>query len=170
MKIIKDGKVYVQLNDIRYIVSDLENVSVPSSIIDSIFKDGKIFVCDDSNRFDFVEFSDEAAIKFFAGADYIVDYLALKDMSEEDLINEGEAIAEQKNNLAKKYNAMSDEDKKKNQKIVTKCENLVFKMLQIRDIVWIKQGKLDVKMPDNAGDGYKKETFVDKIKKVFKKR
>lgn len=169
MKIIVDGKAYVQLNDIMYLINGLDGVSIPASIFNTVFKDGKPVLCTDENRYEFVEFTDKDAIKFFAELEFSVDYLAFKDLSEEEIIQKGVEVAEEKNKWAKKYNEMSDNDKRKNQDIVSKCEMLDFKMMSIRDIVWMKQGHLQIKLPKIA-DGNKKEKGISKIKNIFKKR
>lgn len=169
MKIIVDGKAYVQLNDIMYLINGLDGVSIPASIFNTVFKDGKPVVCTDENRYEFVEFTDKDAIKFFVDLDFSVDYLALKDLSEEEMIQKGVEVAEEKNKWAKKYNEMSDEDKRKNQAIVSKCEMLDFKMMSIRDIVWMKQGHLKIKLP-KIDTEEKKEKGINKIKKFFGRR
>lgn len=169
MKIIVDGKAYVQLNDIMYLINGLDGVSIPASIFNTVFKDGKPIICTDENRYEFVEFTDKDAIKFFSDLEFSVDYLTLKDLSEEEIIQKGVEVAEEKNKWAKKYNEMSDDDKRKNQDIVSKCEMLDFKMMSIRDIVWMKQGHLKIKLPKIV-EGSKKEKGISKIKNIFKKR
>ena len=86
------------------------------------------------------------------------------------MIEKGVEVAEEKNKWAKKYNEMSDEDKRKNQAIVSKCEMLDFKMMSIRDIVWMKQGHLKIKLP-KTGTEEKKETAKEfnKLLKAFLK-
>ena len=116
-----------------------------------------------------IEFTDKDAIKFFEEMDCSVDYLSLKDLSEEEIIQKGVAVAEEKNKWAKKYNEMSDEDKRKNQAIVSKCEMLDFKMMSIRDIVWMKQGHLKIKLP-KIDTEEKKENGINKIRKFFGRR
>ena len=108
-------------------------------------------------------------MKFFEEMECSVNYLEFKDLSEEEMIQKGVAVAEEKNKWAKKYNEMSDEDKRKNQAIVSKCEMLDFKMMSIRDIVWMKQGHLKIKLP-KIDTEEKKEKGLNKIKKFFGKR
>lgn len=169
MKIILNGKAYVQLNDVMYIINNLDDIAVPASIFNTVFKDAKPVICTDSNRYEFIEFTDKDAIKFFEEMDCSVDYLSLKDLSEEEIIQKGVEVAEEKNKWAKKYNEMSDEDKRKNQAIVSKCEMLDFKMMSIRDIVWMKQGHLKIKLP-KIDTEEKKEKGINKIKKFFGRR
>lgn len=168
MKIIADGKAYVQLNDVMYIINHLDNIPVPASVFNTVFKDCQPIICTDSNRYEFIEFDDEEAIKFFRELDYSVDYLAFKDKSEDEIIQEGSKVAEEKNALARKFNQMSDDEKRENQSIVSECEMLEFKIFSIRDIVWMKQGHLKIKLPKTSET--KQEKPFDKIKKIFKKR
>ena len=170
MKIIIDGKAYVQLNDIMYLIHDLDGACVPASIFEVVFEEGKPLICSDENRYEFIEFDDGDSIEFFKKAEYSVDYLSLKDKSEEELIQIGTEITEEKNKLAKKYNEMSDEDKKKNQSIVSEYKMLEFKMFSIRDIVWMKQGRLKIKLPNFLEKEEKRQRPINKIRNIFKKR
>ena len=62
-----------------------------------------------------------------------------------DMINSGE-----KNAVAKKFNAMSKKDKEANQHLITECEKLEFKMLSVRDILWMRQGHIKIELPYEA--------------------
>lgn len=144
MKIITNNKAYVQLNDISYLLRSTD--LIPASIFEKCFLD--IFICTDQNRYEFMEFDTKEEIEFFKNLDYSVDYLELKDLTEEEIIQYGISLAERRNEIAKKYNAMSDSDKEKNLDMVTQCELLDFKILSVRDVLWFKQGHLKMYLPD----------------------
>lgn len=145
MKIVLDDKVYVQINDLGPMMNFCEGKPIPGCVINQVF--GQMFICCDDNRYEFEEFTDPEAIKFFKGLTYSVDYMEVKDMTDEELINLGASIAEQKNEIAKKFNAMSKEEKEANQDLVTEYEMLDFKMLSVRDILWMRQGHIKVQLP-----------------------
>lgn len=145
MKIITENKAYVQLNDLAYLMKSSEGKSIPSSIINKVFKD--MFICTDSNRYEFMEFDSPEEIKFFKDLEYSVDYMECINLSDVEIIEKGQEIADEMNKVAKKYNDLSDEDKEKNQRLVVEHELLQFKMYSLRDIIWFRQGKLKMKLP-----------------------
>ena len=159
MKIITNNKAYVQLNDISYLLRSTD--LIPASIFEKCFSD--IFICTDQNRYEFMEFDTKEEIDFFKNLDYSIDYLALKDLTEKEIIQYGISLSEKRNEIAKKYNAMSDRDKEKNLDMVTQCELLDFKILSVRDILWFKQGHLQMYLPD--GIEYPEDTQPQKEKK-----
>ena len=55
MKIFANNKVYVQKNDLAYLMRGAEDVSIPSSIMDKVF--GQILIVTDENRYEFIAFS-----------------------------------------------------------------------------------------------------------------
>ena len=145
MKIVTNNAVYVQKNDIGFL--NQTDLPIPASIYIKIFGNG-IVIIDDSNRFEFVKFDEESEIEYFKNLDWIVDYNVLKDMSVEEIITIGQSVAEEKNNIAKTYNAMNDEERMKNMHMVSECEKLDFKMYSLRDVIWFKQGFINITLPD----------------------
>ena len=148
MKIVLKDKVYVQKNDLSYLMNAMEGKAIPSSIINKVF--GEIFICCDDNRYEFVEFTEPEAIEFFKGWTYSVDYMYVKDLTEEDLIDAGSSIIEQRNAVALKYNSMTPEERETHSDLRVECDLLEFKMLSIRDIVWLKQGHLKMEFPKDV--------------------
>ena len=55
MKIFVNDKVYVQKNDLAYLMRGAGDISIPISIINKVF--GDIFIVTDENRYEFIEFS-----------------------------------------------------------------------------------------------------------------
>ena len=145
MKIVLKDKVYVQINDLGPLMNFMEGKSIPGCVINQVF--GKFFICCDDNRYDFMAFDQKEAIEFFASLDYMVDYMEIKDMTEEEMIEYGVSIGEQRNEIAKKFNAMSKEEKEANQHLVKEHEMLDFKMYSVRDIVWMRQGHIKMELP-----------------------
>ena len=132
VKIITDDAVYVQKNDITYL--NHTDLPIPASIFMKVFGNG-IVVVDDSNRYEFEKFENTDEIEFFKGLDWIVDYNSVKDLSDDEIIEIGQSIAQ-------KFNSMSSDERKENMEMITQCELLDFKMYSLRDILWFKNGKL----------------------------
>ena len=122
----------------------------------------------DSNRYDFVEFSEPEAIEFFRNWQYSVDFLALQEFTDDELVNKGIDINKERNAIAVKYNQMSDDGKSKNYHMVNECELLEFQMYSIRDVLWFRQGHLKFKLPHGIAK-HQSTKQENGIKKFFKK-
>ena len=144
MKIVTDKKVYVQKNDIAYL--NQTDLPIPASIFMKVYGSG-IVIIDDRNRYEFVEFTAPEEIEFFKKLDWMIDYNEVKDLSEEELIKLGENLNNRYNDIAIKYNAMSQEKRKENQHLVVEHELLGFKMCSLRDIILFKRGTLKINLP-----------------------
>lgn len=165
MKIITRDKAYVQLNDLAVLMKFNEGKSIPSSIINDIFSE--VFICTNENRYEFREFSKPEQIKFFKDLDYSVNYLDYKDMSEEDMMKCGDAIANEMNELANKVNALIKAKKGVPEEMYNKHEQLEFKLLSLRDILWFKQGHIKMTLPKiKAEDKPQKKSIFN----IFKRR
>lgn len=164
MKIITENAVYVQKNDIAYL--NRAELTIPASIFMKVFGNG-IVIINDSNRYEFVKFESPEEIEFFKGIDWIIDYNEVKDLSEEETIALGQSIAEEKNNIAHRFNSMTPEEREYNEELVTQCELLDFKMYSLRDFLWFKQGHIKMKLPKE----FEQEKGIRKlIRTIFDKR
>lgn len=123
-----------------------------------VFGNG-IVIIDDSNRYEFEKFEDDSEIEFFKGLDWIVDYNSVKDLSDDEIIELGQSIAQSRNQIAQQFNSMSENERKENFDMVTQCELLDFKICSLRDILWFKQGYLKMTLPEDVD--YQKK-FVQK--------
>lgn len=164
MKIITSEAVYVQKNDIAFL--NQTDLAIPASIFLKVFGNG-VTIINDKNRFEFVKFEEESEIQFFKELDWIVDYDLVKDLDESQIIELGKTIAKQKNEIAKKYNAMSITKRQENQSMFYECERLEFKMYSLRDILWFKQGQIHFDLPGTSKDN--KKRHLGKILSKFKK-
>ncbi len=161
MKIITENAVYVQKNDIAYLHHT--DLPIPASIFMKVFGNGIVIINND-NRYDFFKFEDPSEIEFFNGLDWIIDYDSVKDLSDDEIIEMGQSIAQSKNQIAKQFNSMSLKERKKNLDMVTQCELLDFKMYSLRDILLFKQGQLKMTLPN-------KEKKIQKLmRNIFPKR
>lgn len=172
MKIITNDAAYIQLNDITYL--NQTDLPIPASIFTKVYGNGIFYVGDD-NRYNFMKFDEESEIEFFKGIDWMIDFNSVKDLNEEETISLGQSIAEEKNTIAKKFNAMTDKEKEKNIDMVTQCELLDFKMYSLRDVLWFKQGHIKMTLPDCIDYEVNHEIEQEKglkktLKRIFNKR
>lgn len=171
MKIITKDCAYVQKNDIVYL--NETDLPIPASVFMKIFGKGTVII-NDSNRFEFISFENPDEIEFFKDIDWMIDYNEVKDLSEEEIINLGQSIAQKQNEIAVKYNSMSEKEKEENISMVQQYELLDFKIYSLRDILWFKQGHIKMYLPEGIeypANFPKKENSIQKlIKSIFKKK
>lgn len=177
MKIVTKDKAYIQRVDIAHLLKSLDGQSVPSVIIDKCFSD--VFICVRSNQYDFFEFTDKEAIEFIKNWEYSVDYFEHKDKTLEEIIEYANRISDEREKIAQRYNAMSQDERTKNYKLFIKCELLEFKIWSVRDILWFRQGYLNMSLPaginnmdenGNITEDIKQSKGITKIlKRIFNK-
>lgn len=170
MKIITDNAVYVQKNDIAYLINT--DLAILASIFMKVVGIGIVSI-DDNNKYEFFTFEAPDEIEFFKGVDWMIDYNEVKDLSEEETIALGQSIAEEKNNIAQRFNSMKPEERKENMNMVFQCELLDFKMYSLRDVLWFKQGHIKMELPEGVDlpVGFEQEKGIRKlIKTIFNKR
>ncbi len=167
MKIVMDQAVYVQKNDIAHL--NQSDLPIPASIMMKVFG-GEVVIIDDRNRYEFIKFEDEKEIEFFRQIDWMVDYNEVKDLSDEEFIKLAQTIAHEKNTIAKKYNAMSMQERRKHSEMVTQCELLDFKIYSLRDVLWMKQGNLKIQLPKEVIDSENDRSIRKLVKKLFPKK
>lgn len=107
-----------------------------------------IVIVDDSNRFDFVRFDDEEEVKFFKEVDFILDYNKYKDMTDDQLENEWRKLVTKSNEIAKKWNEMSEDEREKNINLFQEYENLKYMMNFLKEIYAIKHNKMSMTFPE----------------------
>lgn len=163
MKIVMSDKVYVQRNDLAYLMKSCEGKEIPASVINKVFS--TIFICNESNRYEFLEFSDPIEIEFFKNLEYSVDYMELRDKCIDEIIELGVSISEKMNEIAKKFNELDEIEKAKNLNLIDEHELLEFKMYSLRDVAWLKQGKLKMKLPKDAKEPNMIQRFFKKLQR-----
>ncbi len=166
MKIITDNAIYVQKNDMVYL--NQLDLAIPTSIFMKVFGSGVVII-DDSNRYEFVKFDAPEEIEFIKGIDWMIDFNKVKDLSEEEMITLGRSIAEERNRVAHKLNSMTQEEIKENMNMVSQYKLLDFKMYSLRDVLWFKQGKIKIELPEGVTlpTYFKQEKGIKKIIKTM---
>ena len=106
----ENGKevVYVQMQDIMHL--NQSDLPIPASIYTKVFTG--VTIVNDSNRFDFVRFDEEHEVEFFRDLEFVIDYDKYKDLTDEQLENEGQKLAVKANEIAEKWNSMSEKERK----------------------------------------------------------
>ena len=136
--------VYVQMQDIMQL--NQSDISIPASIYIKVFTG--ITIVDDSNRFDFVEFNEEHEVKFFKELEFILDYNQYKGLTDEQLEEEGQKIADRANKIAEKWNSMFPEEREKNSNLVQEYENMEYMLNFLSEIYAVKHGERSMPFPD----------------------
>ncbi len=172
MKIITQNAAYVQKNDLAYLNSYCYDLFIPASIFTKAFNKD-VTIIDDTNRYEFLEFNLPEEIEFFSSLDWMVDFSSIKNLTEKELIDLGQSVCQKRDDLAKRFNSMSEDERKNNMFMISQVELLDFKILSIRDIVWMKQGRLKIKLPNgiDCPTECRQETGIKKlIKNVFNRK
>jgi len=153
MKIITDNSVYVQRKDLKFLNTNI-CIKMPETIICKIFEDSFKSIKSDE---DFIKFEDDFDMEFLKDIDWIINYNDVKDLTEEELIELGEKVTEQKNELSNKFYSMDINGRLKNFDIITRCDLLKYKMQSLADVIFYKRGKLDIKLPEEVNTGVKEK-------------
>ena len=144
MKIITDDAAYVQKNDIAYL--NQTDLDIPASIYLKACETGT-FIVDDSNRYEFIRFNKSDEIQFFKNQDWILDYNQVKDMTEDELIEYGEKIITQYNELAEAFNALNEQERIQNTELDMRCDLLGFQIFSLHDFIFYRKGLLEMQLP-----------------------
>ena len=99
-----------------------------------------MFIVTDENRFEFAEFVEPSTVKFFEECDWIPDFRHYKNMTDDEIIADGQVMADEMNELAVKWNGMDEDTREKNADVIQRYEQLEFKMHSTAEILWTKQG------------------------------
>ena len=144
MKIVTFNGIYVLRKDIEFL-NQIELV-VPASIYLKRYEcDG--LLPEDNDAYKFVKFKSSREIDYISKLDWLIDYDEVKNLTEEEIKKVGCQIGYQQNELIEKYNAMSEEEQKRNLDMVKQIKILYYKLCMLRDILWFKKGALDIKLP-----------------------
>lgn len=171
MRIVTEGKVYVQKNDLlNFVMLDL---SIPNSIMIKFFCEGDVFTITNNDRYDFIAFDEENDMEFFKKHDWIIDYNVVKDMSEQNLIVLYENLCNEGLALEQELKKMTEEELNNNQDLVTKYHLLAYKTFSLKDFIWFKKGKIPMTLPEEIdypeGMENKKNPFPKKLKSLWEK-
>ncbi len=137
--------VNVQINDIAFL-SNATDIAIPASIFTKVFSG--VVIVDDSNRFDFVQFEEPLEINFFKSMEWIIDYNKYMAFSDEELEKQFNEEVQAIDKIVDTYNAMSKEEKSKNQHLILDYECRKYKVDFINQIGLVKEGKSEISIPE----------------------
>lgn len=163
----ENGKeaVYVQMQDIMYLLNETDT-PIPTTIFTKVFTG--VTIVNDSNRFEFVRFDEEHEVKFFRDLEFIIDFDQYKVLSDEQLEDEVQKFGAKANEIAKKWNSMTKEERKQNASLYDDHRNLGYMINFLSEIYAIKHGKRTMPFPDfvKMPEKPKKKPFFKRKKDV----
>ena len=145
MKIITDTAAYVQKGDLNYL--DSLNIQTTYSIYLSVFDWGKTRLTEE-NQYDFYKYDEKEDIEYFKNVDWMVDYDEVKDCSCEELKRLVEAIKDEIENIADRFNNMKQKEKKKNEGLSMRCRLLAYKAHTLNEFIKYKTGEINFELPE----------------------
>ncbi len=155
MKIIRNDIIYIQLEDINYIVS--RNFKFPRNIVIRTIEQGYVAI-DEINKYDFICYKDTDIVDYFKDLDVIVNYDELKELSVNELRNKCDSYLDQKDMLLDSFNEMALEEKIVNHSILEEVNNIEYKYYQTNKYLLFKCGYDSFNLPKE----------LQKEKKIFK--
>lgn len=164
MKILTKNAIYIQKNDLAYLMTTIPNV--PDNIITKAIKQGEMII-DNTHRYEFIKFTKKNEIEYLNKQDWILDYNSIKNLTEKEMITLGQNIVKERNILAKKFNAMPEEKRLQSLYMEIQCGQLEFKMNSLRDYIFYKQGKIKMSIP--KPEEQKDKTIKVLVKSIFHK-
>lgn len=149
MKLFRNNKVYVQMNDVMFAMN--HSNSIPAVIINQIFTD--VVIVTNENRMDFVSFDDKSAIDYFRKLDFVVDYDDYKDLDIEELDAKIKVLTETIDAISTKHNNLSREQRAKNYEHVrNECEKAWYVINYLEEIKGLKLGTNHMEIPEETID------------------
>lgn len=161
MKVFKNGKVYVQNEDLILILRSGE--LMPTSVLEKFYGNGPVIIVKD-NMEDYVEFEEAEQVEFFKRLDWIVDYDEVKNLSTEELEKLYDDTKDEMVKIADKYRNLSQNDNDCYEKDSIRYELLGNKLYSLSKIQYFKARKLELALPNETGICRLIRKFKNKIK------
>ena len=160
MKVFKNGKVYVQNEDLILILRSGE--LMPTLVLEKFYGNGPVIIVQD-NMEDYVEFEETDQVEFFKRLDWIVDYDEVKNLSTEEL---EKLYDDTKDKMVKIRNKYSDLSQNGDcyEKDSIRYELLGNKLYSLSKIQYFKARKLELALPNETGICRLIRKFKNKIK------
>ncbi|MBD9106308.1 hypothetical protein EGP99_00675 [bacterium] len=160
MKVFKNGKVYVQNEDLILILRSGE--LMPTSVLEKFYGNGPVIIVQD-NMEDYVEFEETDQVEFFKRLNWIVDYDEVKNLSTEELEKLYDDTKDEMVKIRNKYSDLSQNDDCY-EKDSIRYELLGNKLYSLSKIQYFKARKLELALPNETGICRLIRKFKNKIK------
>ena len=149
MKLIGEKSIYIQKNDIMNLlnIASGTNQKIPSTLVDKIYGNG-IIIIGNTNRHEFVEFSEQEEIEFLKSQDWIIDYNSVKDIQEDELSEMAWEFTKEKNSIIEKYDTKSEEEQEESDYLLVECQIIDHKVYSLIDMNMYNKGKAIIELPE----------------------
>lgn len=146
MKYFKNGKVYVQYNDLINLpqLSEVSSSDLVKKGLGYGYKE-----IDDSNRFNFAEFDKPEEVEFFQNRSWIIDYGTYVNMSDEDLEKEAQKVFLKNHLIIETYNNMSESEQDNNYELIREHMRLWHEFKDLRYIYEYRCGNIELNIPSD---------------------
>lgn len=145
-KEVEKEVVYVQKQDIAYLIHEID-MPIPASVYLKVLGGGATLI-NDFNRFDFVKFDKEEDVKFFKELDFIIDLNQYKDLTYQQLEEEEKKIVTKLDEIAEKWNNMSEDERIENKSVLEEHHNLDYMLKFLDEIYAVKHGERKMPFPE----------------------
>lgn len=127
----ENGKevAYIQIQDIIYL-SHMKDTPISKTTFQKAFTT--------ADRFEFMRFEDEQEVMFFKNLNFILDFDQYKNYSYKQLKKEMKKLAKQGNEINKKWNRMTEEERKQNAFLYYDYYNIVYTIQSLQELYGIK--------------------------------
>ena len=162
MKRYIQGKLYLQLSDIDYLMDNYE--IIPDDICDIL----SAYIMNlDTNieDDDFIYFTNKRFISYFNELDYIIDYDQYKDLSVADLADIVDKLNTEISQLELIYKNIKDSIRK--DILIGRHDDLDKKAKDLTKLARYKQGKINFYIP---GEDYEKSKTLKRIKYILTRK
>lgn len=144
MKLINNGCVYVQLNDIVQISGLVSGV--PRTVYTKAFQ-GKSNIIDDSNRYKFVKYDEPDEIIFFMNQYWIIDYNQFKNKTPEEIQEYAHSLFLEEQEIVDEFNNLPESEQDKNYSMLREHRLLRHMFVDLKLISDYKDGILNMEIP-----------------------
>lgn len=149
MKLKFGEKVYLQKQEISYILHEVDNV--PRCIFNEIFyEDNIFFVFNASNAYNFrYAFEDQTSIEWLMAQDWIVDYEEYAKMSTTELETLCDELIEKRSAEIAEYNSCGEKYREKHYREA--CESFdqsAHKINSLQELIANRNGKIEFIFPE----------------------
>ena len=155
MKIVRDNRMFVQKKDLTKTMdgSIKYNVGIPNEIIDKVFSD--VFVVTSDNMDEYVCFEDKGSFDFINALPFIVDYDQVSALSEEEIIKLLNSTMDEIREVSAKYNSSKVTNGHEYDRTMMSIDLLEHKFYSLREILWEKQGHIQLQYPRELAFAYR---------------
>lgn len=100
--------------------------------------------------------------------EFIIDYDQYKDLTDEQLEEEGQKLVTKSNEIAEKWNSMSPDEREQNSNLLQEHENVGYMLNFLPEIYAVKHGKRSMPFPDFVKLPEKPKLVYFTIRETFK--